>query len=127
MILEVNENLPKICGGFDQVIHIDEVDCVVEGEHGELPQFPISPATPEEEMIADHLLDYIQDGASLQLGIGSLPNVVGAKLAESDLKDLGMHTELCGDAYYQLYKAGKLTNKRLNPLSFLCRNPDSPN
>ncbi|MBQ5954904.1 MAG: butyryl-CoA:acetate CoA-transferase, partial [Firmicutes bacterium] len=48
------------------------------------------------------------------LGIGSLPNVVGAKLAESDLKDLGMHTELCGDAYYQLYKAGKLTNKRLN-------------
>ena len=96
------------------MIHIDEVDCVVEGEHGELPQFPISPATPEEEMIADHLLDYIQDGASLQLGIGSLPNVVGAKLAESDLKDLGMHTELCGDAYYQLYKAGKLTNKRLN-------------
>ena len=112
VILEVNENLPKICGGFDQVIHIDEVDCVVEGEHGELPQFPISPATPEEEMIADHLLDHIHDGASLQLGIGSLPNVVGAKLAESDLKDLGMHTELCSDAYVSLTEAGKLNNSK---------------
>ena len=41
-----------------------------------------------------------------------MPNVVGARLAEFDLKDLGMHTELCGDAYYELYKAGKLTNRR---------------
>jgi acyl-CoA hydrolase len=41
-----------------------------------------------------------------------MPNVVGARLAQSDLKDLGMHTELCGDAYYELYKAGKLTNRR---------------
>ena len=41
-----------------------------------------------------------------------MPNVVGAMLAESDVKDLGMHTELCGDAYLKLYEAGKLTNRR---------------
>ena len=114
VIVEINEHLPRICGGFDQVIHIDEVDYVVEGEHPELPQFPILEARPEEIAMADLILDHVRDGSSLQLGIGSLPNVIGARLAESDLKDLGMHTELCGDAYYQLYKAGKLTNKALN-------------
>ena len=62
--------------------------------------------------IADLIVPHIVDGATLQLGIGGMPNVVGARLAESDLKDLGMHTELCGDAYYELYKAGKLTNRR---------------
>ena len=54
----------------------------------------------------------IPSGATLQLGIGGMPNVVGSLLAQSDLKDLGMHTELCGDAYYELHRAGKLTNAR---------------
>ena len=112
VILEVNEHLPKICGGFDESIHISEVDYVVEGEHPPLPQFPIAPPTEEDVKIADLIVPHIVDGATLQLGIGGMPNVVGARLAESDLKDLGMHTELCGDAYYELYKAGKLTNRR---------------
>ena len=112
VILEVNEHLPRILGGFDESIHIDEVDYVVEGEHPPLPQFPIAQPTEEDVKIADLIVPYIVDGATLQLGIGGMPNVVGARLAESDLKDLGMHTELCGDAYYELYKAGKLTNKR---------------
>ena len=112
VILEVNEHLPRILGGFDESIHIDEVDYVVEGEHPPLPQFPIAHPTEEDIKIADLIVPHIVDGATLQLGIGGMPNVVGARLAESDLKDLGMHTELCGDAYYELYKAGKLTNKR---------------
>ena len=112
VILEVNEHLPRILGGFDEVIHISEVDYVVEGEHPPLPEFPIEAPTPEDIAIADHILPYIVDGATLQIGIGSMPNVIGKRIAESDLKDLGMHTELCGDAYYELYKAGKLTNKR---------------
>ncbi|MBR0086982.1 MAG: butyryl-CoA:acetate CoA-transferase [Lachnospiraceae bacterium] len=114
VILEVNEHLPWIYGGFDESIHISEVDFVVEGEHPELPEFPINPPTPEDMAIADHILPFIQDGATLQLGIGALPNVIGAEIAKSDLKDLGMHTELGGDAYYQLYRAGKLTNKYKN-------------
>ena len=112
VILEVNEHLPRILGGFDEVIHISEVDYVVEGEHPPLPEFPIEPPTPEDIRIADHILPYIVDGATIQIGIGSMPNLVGKRIAESDLKDLGMHTELCGDAYYEMYKAGKLTNKR---------------
>ena len=112
VILEVNEHLPRILGGFDECIHISEVDCVVEGEHAPLPEFPVAPATAEDRAIASHLIPHIRDGATLQLGIGAMPNVVGAMLAESDVKDLGMHTELCGDAYLRLYEAGKLTNRR---------------
>lgn len=112
IILEVNENLPRIFGGFDESIHISEVDYVVEGPHEPLPQFPIAKPTEEDVKIADLIVPHIVDGATLQLGIGGMPNMVGARLAQSDVKDLGMHTELCGDAYYELYKAGKLTNNR---------------
>lgn len=112
VILEINEHLPRILGGFDESIHISEVDYVVEGEHAPLPQFPIAPPTEEDVKIADMIVPHIVDGATLQLGIGGMPNVVGARLAGSDLKDLGMHTELCGDAYYELHRAGKLTNRR---------------
>ena len=112
VILEINEHLPYIYGGFDECIHISEVDYVVEGDHPPLPQFPIANPTEEDVKIADLIIPHIVDGATLQLGVGGMPNVVGARLAESDLKDLGMHTELCGDAYYELARAGKLTNQR---------------
>ena len=111
VILEVNEHLPRILGGFDETIHISEVDYVVEGEHDPLPQFPVAPAGPEDKAIAEHLIPHIQSGSVLQLGIGAMPNVVGAMLAQSDIRDLSMHTELCGDAYLRLYEAGKLTNR----------------
>lgn len=114
IILEVNENLPRIYGMMDECIHISEVDYIVEGEHPPLPQFPTAAPTPEDIKIADYIIPYIMDGATLQLGIGGMPDVVGARIAESDIKDLGMHTELCSNAYYELYKAGKLTNKRKN-------------
>lgn len=112
VILEVNEHLPRIYGGFDECIHIDQVDFIVEGAHPPLPQFPIAPPTEEDLRIADWIVPHIPSGATLQLGIGAMPNVIGARLAESDLQDLGMHTELCGDAYYELFRAGKLTNAR---------------
>ena len=112
VIVEVNEHLPRILGGFGESLHISEVDYVVEGMHPPLPQFPIAVPSAEDEKIAAWLVEQIPSGASLQLGIGSMPNVVGALLAKSDLTDLGMHTELCGDAYYALHQAGKLTNKK---------------
>ena len=112
VILEVNEHLPRILGGFDECIHISEVDCVVEGEHPPLPQFPIAEASEEDKKIASFIVPHIVDGATLQLGIGTMPNVVGGMISDSDLKDLGMHTELCGDAYLRIFEAGKLTNRR---------------
>ena len=98
--------------GFDESIHISEVDRIVEGEHAPLPEFPVSEPSEEDIAIADHLMPYIASGSTLQLGIGSMPNVIGKRLVQSDVQDLGMHTELCGDAYYELFKAGKLTNRR---------------
>jgi acyl-CoA hydrolase len=85
---------------------------VVEGEHAPLPQFPVAQAGAEDKAIAANLIPHIRSGSVLQLGIGAMPNVVGAMLAESDVRDLTMHTELCGDAYLKLYEAGKLTNRR---------------
>ncbi|MBO4412253.1 MAG: butyryl-CoA:acetate CoA-transferase [Lachnospiraceae bacterium] len=112
VILEVHEKLPWVYGGLEECIHISEVDYIVEGEHSELPHFPETEASPEDNAIADLILPYIPSGATLQLGIGSMPTTLGKRLAESDLTDLGMHTELCSDGYLELYKAGKLTNRK---------------
>ena len=112
VILEINENLPWINGGFDECIHISDVDYIVEGEHPDKPKhIVIEEPTKEERMIAENIIPYIRSGSTLQLGIGSLPNALGNLMAESELKDLGMHTELCSDAYFKLFEAGKLTNK----------------
>ena len=112
VIVEINERLPRVYGGFDECIHISEVDYIVEGEHGPLPQVRAGRPSETDKMIASNILPYIQDGATLQLGIGGMPTILGKMLAQSDLKDLGMHTELCTDAYVDLHNAGKLTNRR---------------
>ncbi len=112
VIVEINEKLPKVYGGFGECIHISEIDYIVEGEHGELPQVPATPVTEVERRIAGHILPHVKDGATLQLGIGGMPTALGKMLSDSDLKDLGMHTELCTDAYVDLHEAGKLTNRR---------------
>lgn len=112
IILEVNEHMPHVYGGQEDCIHISEVDVVVEGEHKPLAQLPVPPATEIDEKIASLLLPHIPDGATIQLGIGGMPNSVGKLMAESDLKDLGIHTELLSDGFVDLYEAGKLTNSR---------------
>ena len=112
VILEVNEHLPRLRGGFDEVIHISDVDMVVEGAHAPFTDLPAHPATAEDTAIANLLLPHICDGATVQLGIGGMPTVLGKLLARSGLHDLGMHTELCSDAYLDLYEAGVLTNRR---------------
>lgn len=114
VIVEVNDRLPRVHGGLDECIHISEVDMVVEGEHGPLPTLKPAPETGTDQRIAENILPYIVDGATLQLGIGSMPAALGRIMAQSDLKDLGMHTELLSDAYLDLAKAGKLTNRRKN-------------
>ncbi len=114
VIVEVNENMPKIHGGYHECIHISDVDYIVEGIH--MPFRDMLPIVPSETdiEIASHIIPYIVDGANLQLGIGSIPNAVGKLISESDIKDLGMHTELCTDAYLELYRSGKLTNRLKN-------------
>lgn len=114
VILEVNENLPWVYGGLDECIHIDDVDMIVEGPHGPLPSLAPTTASPEEMKIAEYVVQNMTNGSTLQLGIGSLPNAVGQMLAKSDLRDLGVNTEMLCDSYLQLYKAGKVTNRMKN-------------
>ena len=112
--MEVDEHLPRIYGGFDESIHISEVDYIVEGHHDEIENMLPFRISDTDRKIAEHIIPYIVNGATLQLGIGSVPNAIGELIASTDLKDLGMHTELCTDAYLELYRSGKITNKKKN-------------
>lgn len=111
VIVEVNNNLPTALGGRDECIHISDVDFVVEGEN--LPILELPGAEPDEidKLAAKLIVDEIVDGATIQLGIGGMPNAVGNLIAESDVKNLGMHTEMLVDAYLTMFEKGKLTNK----------------
>ena len=110
VIVEVNENMPRILGGRDEKIHISEVDFVVESGNPPLFEMPNPAPTEEDMLIANYLLPHICDGATVQLGIGGMPNALGELIAKSDIRDLGMHTELCSDGYLAMFKEGKLTN-----------------
>ena len=118
IIVEVNENLPRVMGDpAGTSIPLSRVDAIVEA--GKIPLWEMKSPEPSDidRQIAGHVMPQIPDGAVIQLGIGGMPNALGELLAESDLKDLGMHTELCSDGYLALFKAGKLTNakKTLHP------------
>lgn len=110
IILEINENLPRINGG-EQLVHISEVDYIVEGEHGPLYEMPIAKPTRTDELIARQIVSRMTDGAVLQIGVGNMPNAICKQIANSDLKNLGVHSELMADAFLDLHKQGILTNR----------------
>ena len=112
IIVEVNEKMPRCPGGFDEGIHISQVDMIVEGENEDLPTLSSKAPAETDVAIAKLIFEEIPDGACLQLGIGNTPNAVGSMIAESDLKDLGVQTEMYVDAFMKLTKAGKITNAR---------------
>ncbi|MBE6036348.1 MAG: butyryl-CoA:acetate CoA-transferase [Clostridiales bacterium] len=112
VILEVNEAMPWACGGSRECIHISQVDHIIEGPHSPLTILPAGKPTEADIAIAKQITPLVRNGSVLQLGIGGTPNAVGTLIAQSDVKDLGMHTEMCCDAYLELYKAGKLTNAK---------------
>ena len=111
VILEVNENLPVALGGSEECIHLSEIDYIVEGKHGPLFELPTTEPDEVDQKVARMIVEEIVDGATIQLGIGGMPNAVGTLIAESDVKNLGMHTEMLVDAYLAMYEKGKLTNK----------------
>ena len=112
VIVEVNENMPTVHGGYGECIHVSDVDYIVEGEHAPLKSRAMMKPCERDRRIAEQILPDLRDGCTLQLGIGNIPDAVGQLIAQSDLRDLGMHTELCTDAYLYIYNAGKLTNKK---------------
>ena len=112
VVVEINENMPHCLGGNQESVHISRVDFIVEGKNPPIQE--VMPANPSKTdvKIAEHIMKEIEDGACLQLGIGGLPNVIGSMIAESDLKDLGVHTEMLVDSMVDLYNEGKITGNQ---------------
>jgi itaconate CoA-transferase len=112
LIVEVNENMPRIFG--DSLIHISQVDAVVENTVP-LLEIPQPEVRPEDDAIGKIIAEMIPDGATIQLGIGGLPNAVGKNLAGH--KDLGIHTEMFTGGMVDLIKQGVVTGcrKTLHP------------
>lgn len=109
VFVEVNENMPRCLGGEESGIHISRVSGVVQGTNPPVGQLLSTPPTEVDRAVARRIIGEIPDGACLQLGIGGMPNAVGAMIARSDLKDLGVHTEMYVEAYVDIAEAGKLT------------------
>lgn len=115
IIVEVNENMPRCLGGTETGVHISDVTYVVEGNHSPMGILGGGgPATEIDQKVAELIVNQIPNGACLQLGIGGMPNAVGSMIAESDLKDLGVHTEMYVDAFVDIAKAGKINGSKKN-------------
>lgn len=115
VIVEVNENMPRCLGGTENNVHISDVDFIVEGSNPPIGELGGGGAASEvDKAVAKLIVNEIPDGACLQLGIGGMPNAVGSLIAESDLKDLGVHTEMYVDAFVDIAKAGKINGSRKN-------------
>ena len=112
-ILEVNENLPWVNGLNGCEVNIQDVDFVVEGENPPVAQLGGGGAPTEvDKAVANLVVPQIPNGACLQLGIGGMPNTIGSMIAQSDLKDLSVHTEMYVDGFVDMVMAGKITGKQ---------------
>jgi acetyl-CoA hydrolase len=114
IIAEVNEQMPRTLG--DSFIHVSAIDYIVPVDYP-LPELEMGEGKPSEkvERIAEFIADLIPDEATMQMGIGAIPDAVLKHLF--DKKDLGIHTELFSDGVIDLVESGVLTNakKTLHP------------
>ncbi len=112
VIVEVNKNMPWVYGLTGSEINIADVDYVVEGDDPAVAQLGGGgEPTDVDRAVAKLIVEQIPNGACLQLGIGGMPNTVGSMIAQSDLKDLGVHTEMYVDGFVDMALAGKLTGR----------------
>lgn len=105
VIAEVNPNMPRTLG--DSFIHVDQIQHFVEVDYP-LPELTPEPASEEQNLIARHIAEMIPDGATLQLGIGGIPDAVLRRLTNH--KNLGIHSELFSDGVMDMIEAGVITN-----------------
>lgn len=107
LIVEVNPRMPRVFG--DSLLHVSEVDAIVENEAPLLEANPTEPK-PEAAIIGRMVADEIPDGATIQVGFGGIPNAVCNYL--DDRKDLGVHSELFCPGIAELIKKGVVTGRR---------------
>lgn len=113
-IAEVNRNLPRVPGiqrfGGNRV-HVSEVDVIVESDAPifELPDIPV---TDIDRTIAGFVEELVENGSTIQIGIGGVPNIVAQLLAAGSKGDFGIHTEMMVDGIMRLHQAGKVSNHK---------------
>ncbi len=117
VVLEVNDQLPRTYG--DTHVHVSDVTFFVENSQ----QPPVLPEPQPDEVamrIGKNIASLIDDGSTIQLGIGEIPNA--AALSLHSKKDLGVHTEMMVDSMMELYEMGVITNKKktLHKDKFIC-------
>jgi 4-hydroxybutyrate CoA-transferase len=113
-IAEINPRMPRTHGSF---IHVSEVDAFVEVDYA-LPEIPLPAINDVEQKIGAYIASLVPDRATLQLGIGAIPDAVLNFLG--DKQDLGIHTEMFSDGVLDLFERGVVTNRfnNLNPDKF---------
>ncbi|WP_298214031.1 acetyl-CoA hydrolase/transferase family protein [Acidocella sp.] len=111
IVVETSTALP-VCYGVENVVHISEVDAVIESNNAPLPELLNPPPTEVDRRVSDLILPEISDGACLQVGIGGMTNAVCAALSHAPVKDLGVHTEMFIDGMMDLIEAGKINGSR---------------
>lgn len=107
VIAQVNEHMPVVYG--DTFVHVSKFDFFVEAA-APLPELPVSSVSETERKIGKYCAALIEDGATLQLGIGSIPDAVLKSLGNKH--DLGIHSEMISDGVVDLYEAGIITNEK---------------
>lgn len=108
VIAQINKNMPRTFG--DSSIHMSHFDAMIEG-HVDLPALHAKNPSPQEEKIGELIAEnLVSDGATLQMGIGSIPDVVLSKLG--DHKHLGVHSEMFSDGIIPLVECGAITNSQ---------------
>ncbi|SCX75327.1 acetyl-CoA hydrolase/transferase family protein [Alkaliphilus peptidifermentans] len=105
VIAVVNPNLPRTFG--DTLVHISEIDIVVESSY-ELPTLPEVPINEKDRIIGNYIAEMVEDGSTIQLGIGGIPNAVAEALKIK--KHLGIHTEMFTDGMVDLIQWGAVDN-----------------
>ncbi len=111
LILEISTSVPDVCG-IDNAIHVSEADYIIAGDNAPMVEVLHDPVCEADRAVARQIAGEVEDGACLQIGIGSMPNAVCSMLKETGAKDLGIHTELMTDGLFELYKKGIVTGAR---------------
>lgn len=107
VVAQVNANLPRTHG--DALVHVDDIDLAV-WQDDPVPEVRQADLTGLERTIGNYVASLVEDGATLQLGIGAIPEAVLAALA--DHEDLGVHTEMFSDGVVELVRRGVITGAR---------------
>jgi len=107
VIAQVNDSIPRTHG--DGLIHVGKIDYLV--KHNEpIPELAVADLNAAEITIGKNIAELVEDGATLQMGIGNIPNAVLASL--SNHKDLGIHTEMFSDGVLPLVQKGVITGEK---------------